>query len=344
MWTTSFRKGCVILSADVDSLNKFFFSLIFQRSHRALELAPHKLSKLADLTNLDHFNEVLGRILVPRVVGTESHERVKDFIVAKFRELNWDVELDEFHDDTPIFKNLKFTNVIATLNPKAERFLVLSCHYDSKYFEKDEFLGATDSAVPCAMLVNLAFVMSEYLEKVKSKQDVSLKLVFFDGEEAFKTWTATDSIYGARHLAAKWEDENFLHRIDMLVLLDLLGAPDPVFYSYFKETEGWYARMIQTEEKLDNQSLLQRYQSSGTINRNPTRYFQSNSLHAGIEDDHIPFLRRNVPILHMIPVPFPDVWHKMGDNQEAVDVTTVENLSKILRIFVAEYLHIEVDV
>lgn len=309
-----------------------------------MELAPHKLSKLAELTNLDHFNEVLERILVPRVVGTESHEKVKDYIIAKLRELKWDVELDEFEDDTPIFKNLMFTNIIATLNPKAERFLLLACHYDSKYFENEEFLGATDSAVPCAMLINLAHVMSTYLNQVKSKNDVSIKLVFFDGEEAFKTWSSTDSIYGARHLAEKWQDEGFLHRIDMLVLLDLLGSPDPTFYSFFKATETWYTRMAQTEEKLDNQSLLQRYQSSGTIVRNPTRYFQSNSLNAGIEDDHIPFLRRNVPILHMIPVPFPEVWHKMNDNADAIDVTTVENISKILRIFVAEYLHIDVDV
>lgn len=28
--------------------------------------------------------------------------------------------------------------------------------------------------------------------------DVTLQLIFFDGEEAFKDWTDTDSIYGAR--------------------------------------------------------------------------------------------------------------------------------------------------
>lgn len=298
---------------------------------------------MADLTDLDHFDEILERILVPRIVGTESHEKVKDFIIAKMRELDWDVELDEFVEDTPLFKNLKFTNIIATLNPKAERYLLLACHYDSKYFENEEFLGATDSAVPCAMLINLAYVMSEYLSQVKTKNDLSIKLVFFDGEEAFQQWTATDSIYGSRHLAEKWEKESFLHRIDMLVLLDLLGSPDPTFYSFFKDTESWYARLLQTEEKLDDQSFLQRYQSSGTITRSPTRYFQKQSLNAGIEDDHIPFLRRNVPILHMIPVPFPDVWHKLDDTREAIDVTTVENINKILRIFIAEYLHIDVD-
>ncbi len=29
--------------------------------------------------------------------------------------------------------------------------------------------------------------------------DTTLQFVFFDGEEAFKDWTATDSIYGARY-------------------------------------------------------------------------------------------------------------------------------------------------
>jgi len=31
-------------------------------------------------------------------------------------------------------------------------------------------------------------------------------LVFFDGEEAFVTWTNTDSLYGARHLAKQMAD------------------------------------------------------------------------------------------------------------------------------------------
>jgi glutaminyl-peptide cyclotransferase len=36
---------------------------------------------------------------------------------------------------------------------------------------------------------------------------VSLQFIFFDGEEAFVQWSSTDSIYGARSLAAKWEKE-----------------------------------------------------------------------------------------------------------------------------------------
>lgn len=33
--------------------------------------------------------------------------------------------------------------------------------------------------------------------------DLSLKLIFFDGEEAFVRWSPSDSLYGSRHLARK---------------------------------------------------------------------------------------------------------------------------------------------
>ena len=43
--------------------------------------------------------------------------------------------------------------------------------------------------------------------------DLTLQFVFFDGEEAFLEWTRTDSIYGARHLAEKWEKTSQLSSI-----------------------------------------------------------------------------------------------------------------------------------
>lgn len=53
------------------------------------------------------------------------------------------VELDSFEDQTPIFGKLNFVNIIGKLNPSADRFLVLSAHYDSKYFPNSNFVGAT---------------------------------------------------------------------------------------------------------------------------------------------------------------------------------------------------------
>lgn len=129
----------------------------------------------------------------------------------------------------------------------------------------------------------------------------------------------------------------------MLVLLDLLGAPDPIIYSYFDNTNNWYREIVHSEERLANAGHMERYAySSVSTPISTNRYFQPYSMHPQIEDDHIPFLKRNVPILHVIPIPFPEVWHKKTDNLEAVDSTTVENLMKIFRVFILEYLRIEV--
>lgn len=40
--------------------------------------------------------------------------------------------------------------------------------------------------------------LEDGLEEDEDVADTTLQLVFFDGEEAFVDWTATDSIYGAR--------------------------------------------------------------------------------------------------------------------------------------------------
>lgn len=44
------------------------------------------------------------------------------------------------------------------------------------------------------------------------QENVSLMLLFFDGEEAFVDWSETDSLYGSRHLAHKWQQKKFHYK------------------------------------------------------------------------------------------------------------------------------------
>ncbi|KOC60619.1 Glutaminyl-peptide cyclotransferase [Habropoda laboriosa] len=262
-------------------------------------------------------------------------------------DLGWTVESDRFKDQTPTFGTLEFENIIAKLNPNAKRYLALACHYDSKYTRERNFIAATDSAVPCAQMINLAEVMKDKLNSIKNN-DISLMLIFFDGEEAFREWGPKDSIYGARHLAKTWHNnyttynqgENIseLDKLDMLVLLDLIGAPDPTFYNYFSNTEKWYSLLIAIESTLASLNKFESY----SYEQPTQKYFQPYSMEASIEDDHIPFLHRDIPILHLVPYPFPKVWHKPSDNRDNIDLKTTENINKILRIFVASYLNIKV--
>ncbi|XP_026467302.1 glutaminyl-peptide cyclotransferase-like [Ctenocephalides felis] len=335
-----FNVCCTILLSKTYSCARLYEE---RRLHNAYDLSDSEIEQISNLSDMPKFENTLDQILIPRVVGTPNHTKVKRYIISELKRLGVSVETDKFQQEAPGFGKLVFENIIGRVNPNATRYVVLACHYDSKYFPDDEFFGATDSAVPCAMMLNLVEILKPYF---KEDNNVSLKLIFFDGEEAFQEWGPRDSIYGAKHLAAKWhstpypknnrENNSELDRIDVLILLDLLGSANPKFYSYFKETERWYLRFMRLEERLGNLGLLH----SCAHCRKPTPYFQPRSRNGGIEDDHIPFLQRDVPILHLIPTPFPPVWHTPADDKTALDMNTIENLNKLLRLFIAEYLHL----
>uniref|UniRef100_A0A1A9WH54 Glutaminyl-peptide cyclotransferase n=1 Tax=Glossina brevipalpis TaxID=37001 RepID=A0A1A9WH54_9MUSC len=301
------------------------------------ELSDYEFYTFNQLSDVSHLKEAVKQILIPRVVGTDGHKRVRQYIIKSLRDLEWSIELHKFHDRVPILGQLEFQNIIATLNPKADRYLILSCHYDSKYMGDLPFVGATDSAVPCAMLLNLAEVLKTHLSAFRNTS-LSLMLIFFDGEEAFEEWLPEDSLYGSRRLAQKWETEGFLDKIDMLMLLDLLGSPDPTFYNFFSNTESWYSSLLALEERLAKTGFST-YANSGINPLQSQRYFQDQTVRSAyLQDDHTPFLERGVPILHIIPLPFPPFWHTIEDNQSIIDYVTTENLARIVRLFTLQYL------
>lgn len=88
------------------------------------------------------------------------------------------------------------------------------------------------------------------------------QLVFFDGEEAIQDWTRTDSLYGSRHLANKWattpatNGQKEIEKIEVMVLLDLIGAQHPLFFSYFENTDIVHARLVEIERLLAKGKLL----------------------------------------------------------------------------------------
>ncbi|XP_009684933.1 glutaminyl-peptide cyclotransferase [Struthio camelus] len=321
-------------------------------SHQPRLLHSDTIQKVVENTDVSQMWENdLRPILIERYSGSPGNYAVRQHIKHRLQRLQagWVIEEDTFQRYTP-YGYQTFSNIISTLDPSAKRHLVLACHYDSKFFgpqwQGRVFVGATDSAVPCAMILELARALDNKLQLIKtsstSRPDLSLQLIFFDGEEAFVQWSPSDSLYGSQHLAQKMVSTphppgstttNQLQGIDLLVLLDLIGAPNPVFPIYFPNTIRWFQRLQAIEQKLHSMNLLKNH----LVER---QYFQS-YLHRGlVEDDHVPFLLRGVPVLHLIPSPFPEVWHTMEDTEENLDKNTTDNLSKILQVFVLEYLNL----
>lgn len=85
--------------------------------------------------------------------------------------------------------------------------------------------------MPCAMMINLAKVMARHLDKFKH-ENLSLMFVFFDGEEAFREWSATDSVYGARNLAKKWEATTYKDNTNQLQRI----VSSIVFFSFLDQS------------------------------------------------------------------------------------------------------------
>ncbi|XP_030073754.1 glutaminyl-peptide cyclotransferase-like protein [Microcaecilia unicolor] len=318
-------------------------------SHKSNSVSTSRVNQLVFQVNFQRlWTSYLTPMLIERYPGTPGSKKTRELIVNYLSTLSadWSVKLDTFEDKTP-FGSLIFSNIVATLNPKAPQRLVLACHYDSKYFPHDDrgraFVGATDSAVPCAIILEVVSALDqELLQSKKQGSERTLQLLFFDGEEAFKEWSDTDSLYGSRHLAELMAKTKYLpgashsteiQAMSLFVLLDLLGASETQILNHFSATSHWFDRLISIEKQLHRLGLLQAHYRE-------LLYFHKDIFYGPVQDDHIPFLQRGVPVLHLISTPFPWMWHTMDDIEENLHPPTIENLCKIITIFVAEYLQL----
>lgn len=169
-----------------------------------------------------HNGALLSPILIPRVPGTAGSTKVLNHFHDFFRTQlpSWTLSTQNSSDVTPVSngKKVPFVNFMATRDPPWAKpgevgRLVLVAHYDSKLTPND-FIGATDSAAPCAMMLHVAQSIDAALTRkwasmvaaggdgLEDDDDVSRRgvmLLFLDGEEAFHNWSDDDSLYGARY-------------------------------------------------------------------------------------------------------------------------------------------------
>ncbi|KAI4139390.1 MAG: hypothetical protein L6R39_006309 [Caloplaca ligustica] len=318
--------------------------------------------------------KLLSPILQPRVPGTPGSLAVQNHFVNFFKtELpKWNVDLQNSTSKTPVSgdKEVPFVNLILGRDPPwatpgFSSRLTLVAHYDSKLTPAG-FIGATDSAAPCAMLMHAAKSIDAALtakwEKMHAEgldlefeDHQGIQIIFLDGEEAFKVWTSEDSLYGAKSLAAEMETtafaaqstfHNALSTISLFVLLDLLGAQNPNVPSYFKTTHWAYRKMADLERRLRSLSLFESV-SKGASKRDTSPFLPDFDkkgdrwLGGAIEDDHIPFMDRGVEVLHLIPTPFPRVWHTREDDGAHLHIPTVRDWSKLITGFAAEWMELE---
>ncbi|KAB5578417.1 glutaminyl-peptide cyclotransferase [Coniochaeta sp. 2T2.1] len=182
-------------------------------------------------------------------------------------------------------------------------------------------------------------------------ENVGVQILFLDGEEAWVSWSESDSIYGARALAETWSSTSHapdslfptpLSSISLFLLLDLLGDADPRVPSYFRNTHWAYQHLSDVEERMRKLGLLETTPKTPFL---PEKDKKANQFTFGfIGDDHVPFLKRGVDVLHVIPTPFPSFWHTMEDDAQHLDLPTVRDWGRIVSGFVAEWMELDGEV
>jgi glutaminyl-peptide cyclotransferase len=193
---------------------------------------------------------------------------------------------------------------------KKDGVIVVATHYETNYPLRDiNFVGANDGGSTTGLLIELA----NYL-RGRTLDGYSVWLVFFDGEEAVQQWSHSDSLYGSRHLAAKWQNDGTLKRIKAFLLADMLGDRD-------LDVERDLNSTIWVEDLVKKAATKLGYQS----------YFFAKT--DSVEDDHLPFVQRGVPSADVIDLDYGPQNSYHHTAQDTMDKLSAKSLTIAGNVF-----------
>jgi glutaminyl-peptide cyclotransferase len=233
----------------------------------------------------------------PRPIGNENHKKVENYILAHLK--GDDVEQDAFeiHSSQGTFP---VRNIIAKFPGTREGIIVIASHYDTNWpLRNTSYIGANDGASSSALLLEIANQL-----RGKKLDGYSVWLLWDDAEESMKLpWDDPESLYGVRHLAQKWQDDETLKKIKAFLLEDMIGDADLNIEHDTNSTPWLEDLILKAATRLGYQS-----------------HFFARSM--AVTDDHMAFLQHGVPSADLIDFDYGynDVFHHTTDD-------TVDKLS-----------------
>ncbi|KAH8366243.1 hypothetical protein KR093_010889, partial [Drosophila rubida] len=276
------------------------------------------------VSNETYFNETLSKLLRMRFPGTPGHAKVSEYLIDSLDKLGFTTVRNELLD------GMRFANIMGIMNTQAANYLMLCCHYDSKYIRGlNNYVGATDAAVSCAILLTVMKNLNPYLRgQFQKRYDIGLVLVLFDGHESFEDVEEDfNSLNGSRRFA---EVEPIpLQYLELVIAFNLIGAPNHIYMSHYENTFELHTRMADIEHQL---------RTAGRLSNCHQLFHKLKDHYSDIEDDHYPFLMEGVPVMHVVPHTFPDVWHTESDTLQNLHFPTIRNMNLIITEFIYEYL------
>ncbi len=282
-------------------------------------------SKELSSKNIDIFLQRF--VKYPHPMGSPASYKLAQDIHASLSQFGLKASLQEFESSVPEVgaedlkkKKIKITkgyNIVAHINGQNNCAVILSGHYDTKYFPDQFFVGANDGGSSTALLWELARVVKHTHFKKNSLGSCSLYFVFFDGEEAIlPNWdegeyrlNIQDNLYGSRAFAKNNLKLKNSHtyidnkEIFLLLVLDMVGHKQQNLY-------------ITAGSQLDYMHKFIHLQKDILVMESPIY----------MKDDHSSFVEYNIPFLHIIDWTNLQEWHTFHDN---LNIISSENIKKL---------------
>jgi Zn-dependent M28 family amino/carboxypeptidase len=238
----------------------------------------------------------------PRWPTSPNHLKAEAFLRDHFKHDN--LEEDTFTASTPIGA-VPMRNFIVHFAGKKDGVIVLATHYETNYWLKNiNFVGANDGGSTTGLLMAIADQLRAQAAGGKKLDGYSVWLVFDDGEESIESkWTDEDSLYGTRHLAAKWARDGTLPKIKAFILADMIGYKDLEIQRESQST-AWLVDVVRQAAKKYGYE----------------KYFFKQEL--AVSDDHLPFVQRAVPSIDVI-----DLNYGPNNSYHHTDKDTMDKLS-----------------
>lgn len=236
----------------------------------------------------------------PRFSGSEALNKTRSYIENTLSTHGWQTERQAFIWQTPVGP-IAFVNLIA--RPKgiaqtAPKFIICT-HYDTKRFDQFQFVGANDGASGTGALLELARVLS-----LEPKWAKNFELVFFDGEEAIKEWTSTDSLYGSRYYAQELLKTGRAKQFQYGILWDMIGQKKLSITLPLDSPTHLVKKLFTAADAIGTRSYF--------------TYFRGN-----LGDDHQPLNQIGIPTIDMIDFNYP-AWHTKDDTLDQLSPNSLE--------------------
>jgi glutaminyl-peptide cyclotransferase len=249
--------------------------------------APEQTGGFDGKRAFEHVAKQVG--LGPRPAGSQAIAQTQEYILSQLTADGCTFETDAFNAQTPD-GIVPMKNILVKTPGDRPGIVMLATHYDTK--KLDLFVGADDAGSSTGVMLELARLLCA------QPQHHPVWIAFFDGEEAVREWSDTDSRYGSRQMAAKLAMSGDLKKIQAFLLADIVGSRTVRFKRELNSDKALTDLVWNTAKRLKYSDVF--------VNEG-----------FAVEDDHLSFTKRGVPCVDVIDLEIP-YWHTPEDTLDKI--------------------------